>query len=257
MNKNDSQIQIQGLDSFIANYLGRGVAQDEIMTAIAEQTKLSQEVMAKIAPEIEKSIIRIRQKQASTAENFLKRRKQNEKYMLHLGCGSAVFDKWVNVDGDSATADILHDLRKPLPIGDREVDFIFNEHFLEHLTAEEGLYVMKECFRLLKPGGVLRITVPGLREILSYYFCDDWKSHVQKDVLEEMRIETRAQLINHAFRSWGHKYLYDEEELRLRLSQAGFNNLRTEEYHKSSYPELRNLETRPPKYSNLTVEAIK
>ena len=76
---------------------------------------------------------------------------------IHLGCGTNYIDGWVNVDLDSVLADVHLDLRNPLPYADTSVDFIFNEHFIEHITRDEALGFLKECRRVLKPGGVFVI----------------------------------------------------------------------------------------------------
>jgi predicted SAM-dependent methyltransferase len=66
---------------------------------------------------------------------------------IHLGCGTNYIKGWVNVDLDSPLADAHLDLRCPLPYADASVNFIFNEHFIEHVTREEGFAFLKECRR--------------------------------------------------------------------------------------------------------------
>ena len=68
-------------------------------------------------------------------------------------------------------------------------------------------------------------------------------------------IKTRAERINIAFRDWGHKWLYDREELERRLKEAGFVNIKFCNLRESDYPELRNLETRDE--SILIAECVK
>jgi predicted SAM-dependent methyltransferase len=172
---------------------------------------------------------------------------------LNIGCGSVYLEGWINIDIESETADLHHDMRTPLPYHDNSVDFIYNEHFIEHLTAEEGVRVMKEFHRVLKPEGVLRIATPDLRYVLFRYFffwrSQDW---IQKWHRE---LKTRAEMINKSFYSWEHRYLYDSEELRRRLGEAGFTRLSKKSFGKSDYSELRGLETR--RDSRLIIEAIK
>jgi predicted SAM-dependent methyltransferase len=47
-----------------------------------------------------------------------------------------------------------------LNFDDNTFDFIFSEHFFEHLFMNEAFELLKECYRILKPHGVLRIVVP-------------------------------------------------------------------------------------------------
>ncbi|GMO53904.1 MAG: hypothetical protein Ta2G_12530 [Termitinemataceae bacterium] len=75
---------------------------------------------------------------------------------LHLGCGTVYKDTWVNIDNNSDNniekIDINYDLRNDLPFPDNSVDFIFNEHFLEHLTVEEGQHSLRDFIRVKKRG---------------------------------------------------------------------------------------------------------
>ena len=117
---------------------------------------------------------------------------------LHLGCGKIYFDGWINIDSDSDEADLKHDLRNPLPYENNSVDFIYNEHFIEHLTVKEGLRFLSECFRVLKKGGVLRIAGPSLDYIMfHYFFFRRWQSWYKKYGCEW--IKTKAEMINNSF----------------------------------------------------------
>jgi predicted SAM-dependent methyltransferase len=55
---------------------------------------------------------------------------------------------------------VQHDLKNPIPLPDNSVTRILSEDFLEHITVEEIKALLRECFRLLKPGGMMRIGVP-------------------------------------------------------------------------------------------------
>lgn len=62
-----------------------------------------------------------------------------------------------------------HDLRKRLPVPDGTFDAVYSSHVLEHLTEEDGLRLLHEICRVLKPGGVCRVAVPDLEEICRQY----------------------------------------------------------------------------------------
>jgi len=126
------------------------------------------------------------------------------------------------------------------------VDLIYNEHFLEHLTVEEGISSIKDFFRVLKPGGVMRIAMPDLESTVRNYLDKNWKKK-NKIFLEKFGltfVQTRAELININFRRWGHQWLYDWEELERRLKEAGCYNIERCKIYKSEYKDLQNLETR-------------
>jgi predicted SAM-dependent methyltransferase len=80
---------------------------------------------------------------------------------LNLGCGPYPIDGYVNIDANPRQKpDLCRDVRRGLPYDDASVDHIVASHFLEHLSCDEMLDVMEECYRVLKPGCVLSITVP-------------------------------------------------------------------------------------------------
>lgn len=174
--------------------------------------------------------------------------------MLHIGCGNVYFDGWVNLDVDSDKADIKHDLRNQLPFEDNTVDFIFSEHFIEHLTVNEGLRVMSDFYRVLKRNGVLRVATPDL-DYLIFRYIFSWRKQDWINKYGYEWIKTRAEMINICFREWGHQYLYNREELERRLREVGFKKICKGRLNRSKYPELRNRETR--KDSKLILEAEK
>jgi predicted SAM-dependent methyltransferase len=160
---------------------------------------------------------------------------------IHLGCGRNYLKGWLNVDLDSPVADSRADLRNPLPFADESVDFIFNEHFLEHITREEGIVFLKECRRVLKPGGVFRVSTPDLKWLVFQYGSgriDEWS-----DV--DWLPATPCRMLNEGMRLWGHQFVYDLPELLAALSEAGFLNISQVGYRESSRVELIGLECRP------------
>jgi len=174
--------------------------------------------------------------------------------MLNIGCGDVYMDGWVNIDLTSKKADLRHDLRTPLPYEEGMVDFIYNEHFIEHLTVQDGVVVMKEFYRVLKKGGVLRIATPDL-DYLIFKYIFGWKRQDWIKTYGYEWLKTRAEMINLCFREWGHQYLYNKEELCRRLKEAGFNDVRPCKLLKSRYQVFWNRETRQD--SRLILEAVK
>jgi predicted SAM-dependent methyltransferase len=96
--------------------------------------------------------------------------KAGGKTMLNLGCGKTFHPDWVNVDFVSSDANVIsYDLTKGIPFSSETFDVVYHSHVLEHFTASQGDAFIKECFRLLKPGGILRIAVPDLERIARNY----------------------------------------------------------------------------------------
>jgi predicted SAM-dependent methyltransferase len=89
---------------------------------------------------------------------------------LHLGCGSINHPKFINIDGLSAPH--IHYVR---PIDDlsifkdNSVDLIYACHCLEHFLYAEVPKVLAEWFRVLKSGGILRLSVPNFDLLLDVY----------------------------------------------------------------------------------------
>ena len=173
---------------------------------------------------------------------------------LNLGCGDAYLDGWVNIDLDSEKADLRHDLTEPLPYEDGSVDLIYSEHFIEHLTAEDGLKMLRECHRVLKPGGLVRVATVDL-DYLVKRFILGWKRQDWIKIYGYEWLQTKAEMLNMCFHEWGHKYLYNKEELQRRFREAGFKQASRKKWNKSSYDMLSNRETR--KDSRLIIEGTK
>jgi predicted SAM-dependent methyltransferase len=115
---------------------------------------------------------------------------------------------------------------------------------MEHLTIDEGQRCLRDWFRLLQPGGTLRIATPDLQYLVERYQTA-WRDQAWLALPEYAFIQTRAQMMNVAFRWWDHRYLYDGEELERRLREAGYVAVRRCTLGESAVPGLSGLETRP------------
>lgn len=173
---------------------------------------------------------------------------------LNIGCGTQLFSGWINMDLDAPDADVHHDMRTPLPFDEASVDFIFNEHVVEHLDLEESRFFFLEAHRVLKPGGILRIATPDLDHLVEKYGAD-WKNQPWITEHGYEALETNAEMLNLSMREWGHKFLFNAEDLCLRLNRTGFVHLKQETPGKSAHGALKDLETRSD--SRLIIEAEK
>jgi predicted SAM-dependent methyltransferase len=96
--------------------------------------------------------------------------KQVSGLLLNLGCGKHFHPVWTNVDFSAAGPGVLkHDLRKPLPFPDGSCAVVYHSHLLEHFSRPLAPRFLKECHRLLEPGGILRVVVPDLETIARLY----------------------------------------------------------------------------------------
>lgn len=112
---------------------------------------------------------------------------------LNIGCGGNILEGFQNHDLDV-------DICKPLPWENDSVDFILAEHVFEHVPGPDAFRFLKECRRILKPGGVLRLCVPVI----------DRERGLTKAAKEDL-------IVNH-----GHLCAYTEELLIELVSVAGF-----------------------------------
>lgn len=172
---------------------------------------------------------------------------------LHVGCGSVRLKGWINSDIEG-NPDLFLDVTKRFPFPDGSLRLIYSEHMIEHIVVSDAAKCFKEFHRILMPGGVARIATPDLDYMIGK-FNSDWKNQDWLSEEEYTFIGTRAEMANISFHGWGHKYLYNEEELIRRLRSAGFGDIKRVGWGESSNQTLRNLETR--KDSKLIVEARK
>jgi len=174
---------------------------------------------------------------------------------LQLGSLNNRFPGWINAD-ITPRADLIIYMEDRLPFPDGSLDRIYSEHVLEHVPYEVGLGFAREARRVLAPGGVLRMAVPDLQDLLEGYHHDDWRTRFDWTQWPDYAfLRTRAQMVNVGFRWWGHQHLYDREELTRMLGEAGFTDLVFPGFRDSAHEDLRNLETR--KDSRLIVEATR
>jgi predicted SAM-dependent methyltransferase len=151
---------------------------------------------------------------------------------LHLGSGKQHLTGWINIDNQQLEGvDRVLDVTEGLPFAD--VAFIFAEHFIEHLAYVDALVLLRECRRVLRDDGVLRLSTPNLDWV--------WASHYSLTLGEPEQVKACFDL-NRAFRGYGHAFLYNERTLAATLRDAGFANVVRCAYGESAHPELRGLE---------------
>ncbi|WP_404369832.1 class I SAM-dependent methyltransferase [Sphingomonas sp. MMS24-J45] len=133
--------------------------------------------------------------------------------LLNLGGGSNTIEGALTADLDPR-ADTYMNLAKRLPFADSSIDYVFTEEFIEHISKGDAAIMLRECARVLKPGGVLRIATPDL----------DWLSAGLIDGT------VPCDLINDTFYGHGHRYLYSRAEMLKAVRAAGFGDVRHSTY---------------------------
>jgi predicted SAM-dependent methyltransferase len=123
--------------------------------------------------------------------------------LLNLGCGSRYHPAWVNVDLQPQDPSVRrHDLTAPLLFQSNEFDAVYHAHVLEHLPPRLVPAFLRECHRVLRRQGVLRVVVPDLEQIARLYLHEveaAWNGDSEADerhrwlVMEMMDQATREQ----------------------------------------------------------------
>jgi predicted SAM-dependent methyltransferase len=165
---------------------------------------------------------------------------------LHCGCGLNLQPGWINTDSsrlsdeqgirtipeqlmsfDDSIWYVEHNSAQPFPFSDGSIDWIFSEHFIEHLTLDETIFWLSEMRRLLVKGGWIRISTPDLRKYVEGYLDESnqfFNRHRQtlQNLLRTSTPNRKAWMINQIFYHWGHKWIYDFDEIRYAAVSAGF-----------------------------------
>ncbi len=161
---------------------------------------------------------------------------------LNIGCGARKLPGFINIDREPG-ADLELDVTLGLPFPNSTVQGIFSEHFIEHLTRPQAIAFLRECRRVLCPGGVVRVATPDLEQVIGDY-QGDWRSRPWLAQYGYEWIGTRCEMLNIAFREWGHQWLYDEEELVRIAELAGLAFKRRWPIGVSDVPQFQHVEYR-------------
>jgi predicted SAM-dependent methyltransferase len=62
-----------------------------------------------------------------------------------------------------------HDLNRGIPFADNSFHVVYHSHLLEHKPKANALLFIKECHRVMKPNGILRVAVPDLEQMVRQY----------------------------------------------------------------------------------------
>lgn len=194
--------------------------------------------------------------------------RKNDCY-LNLGCGDITFEEFVNVDfGCNSKADLKADLRKTLPIDDNSVDGIFTEHTFEHLKYKHVDQLLKECYRIMKPGSIIRIIVPDISIFIKNYSSNNktWFSNWERFMFIESqseerkyrRIDTPIQAISFITQEYEHISCWDYETLELFMKRAGFSEIKQHSFMQGKNKKLlKDYDSESRSAISLYVEGIK
>lgn len=155
------------------------------------------------------------------------------KTYLNLGCGNRFFSDWSNIDFESASPDVqAFNLLKGIPYPDNSFDVVYHSHVLEHFPKSEGEFFIQECYRVLKKGGILRVAVPDLEQIVNEYLknLQDAKLDIPRgqerytwSMLELYDQTVRVQSGGEMSKYWRQEHIPEEGYIAERIGQEFFS----------------------------------
>jgi len=175
---------------------------------------------------------------------------------VQYGCGFSAPDNWINYDSSPTLRfeklpfirhlyvrqstvkkglfprNILYgDIIKGLPLEKNSVDRLYCSHVLEHLSYKDCLTALENSYYYLKPGGIFRLVLPDLSEVIQSYLNDnsvDASHHLMKSSYlgKETRPRTFKQFIFEWFSNAGHLWLWDEKAMNKALVECGFSSVK-------------------------------
>ena len=205
---------------------------------------------------------------------------------INLGCGMDNPSKWLGIDGgvyvllQKVPVPILklvsrftetqkkysveeyiqkirggdflhHELDYGIPFDDNCIPAIFSSHFFEHITQMDANRLLRECFRVLKPGGTIRVVVPSLDEEVAR-IRQAVRQYEAGDVSAIQAFVT-SNGVGYTNKYDNHRWMYNFAEMREALRRAGFVQITEVRFRQGRIPEVEKLDTR----GGIFVEASK
>jgi len=163
------------------------------------------------------------------------------------GGGEGKLPGWINVDLDrNCRPDVIADLSKDLPFPTASVDYIHTEDFIVQLSLVSGYHFLRECRRILKPNGAMRLLTPDLEKFARAYLKEPewlvrtWESFVGLPLITRSACE----VFNLGIRMAG-QFHYDRSTFKRVATECGFQVVEVE-YNQSDFAALRGLDLRRP-----------
>ena len=166
---------------------------------------------------------------------------------VNFGSGPGKLPGWLNVDlATEDEPDLVADLTKTLPFENASVDFIHSEDFFAQLSLEQGHSFLRECRRILKPTGVMRLLTPDLEKFARMYLeqpqwlVDTWERFVGVP----LTTRTACEVFNVGLRMAG-QFHYDRATFKRVAADCGLRAYEVAD-GQSEYADLRGLDLRRP-----------
>jgi predicted SAM-dependent methyltransferase len=206
---------------------------------------------------------------------------------VNIGSGINVADGWINYDRaiyfqlskyrflwkllytfklkdkrayevlNAARSIVRRDVRKGLPLKGESVDFIYCSHFLEHVRHEDAIKVLRECHRVLKKDGWIRVVCPDLEFLVDKYLKEDLgyfrvraKSELSQAFIKSLMVTDERSTAKRFlfgvidYDIHRHQYMYDYSSLKTLLQSAGFDHVEKVGFKQGVTPDIDKLDDR-------------
>jgi predicted SAM-dependent methyltransferase len=169
---------------------------------------------------------------------------------LQLGAGGTDPVGWLNTDIEPNSKEVYLDATDRYPFPDGSFQYVFSEHMIEHVPWEAGVAMLKECYRVLAPGGKVRIVTPNLTKFVQL-LAGGTDAEAQRFIDAKLGLHgwpvtpvPGAYILNREVRDWGHQFLYDPATLRRSLELAGFKQITEYPVEEKTDPVFQEAEHR-------------
>jgi SAM-dependent methyltransferase len=127
------------------------------------------------------------------------------------------------------------DVSRPFRFGDGTFEAVYASHLLEHLDRDVAERCLHEVYRVLRPGGIVRIAVPDLDEVVAHYDPSDPDGFLAGLYDAHSGRSSRTSL---------HRWMYNPSSLESLLQRVGFRDTRRCEYRQGRCPDVEQIEAR-------------
>jgi predicted SAM-dependent methyltransferase len=180
-----------------------------------------------------------------------------EKVKLHLGCGKRHLPGFIHIDKDKYEhTDYVQDIKDLSNFEDESVDLIYLCHCFNYLSDTDAKNALKEWYRVLKKGGILRIAVPDFAAVVKAY-------------LKFKDLKLLKRIITGYYKSKEgidyHRAVYDEKTLSKLLKECGFSSVDRYDWRDTEHAEhddysqayLPHMDKEHGLHMSLNLEAVK
>ena len=193
---------------------------------------------------------------------------------LNIECGENILKGWYNTDSNPTYGAHFMDVLKPLPFPNNSLDRVFSQYGIGKLMIKDALSVLQECYRVLKIGGQIRLTLFSLQNLIDLSISDYDKYIIwykkrlfakEDNLIQMFSADLPLEfIISYLIQNRDLENLYSYDTIKNILENVGFKDVKRLRYGHSEDPLFKNIEYCPqeiPIFLNeietISVEAVK